>query len=49
MLDNYGWLGSDVIGKAGSKTLFLVIQHADQQTQERYIEIFRNAVIAGNA
>lgn len=49
MLDHYGWLGSDVIGKAGSKTLFLVIQHADQQTQERYIAIFRNAVIAENA
>ena len=37
ILDKKGWLGPDVITKRGSTTLFLVIQHSDQQTQEKYL------------
>jgi len=44
ILDKYGWLGYDVIGYEGSTTLFLVIQHSDQKTQEKYLPIMRDAV-----
>ena len=44
IIDNYGWLGEDVIGTAGSRTLFLVIQHADILTQEKYLPALREAV-----
>lgn len=49
LLDKYGWLGSDVIGKQGNSTLFLVIQHSDLPTQEKYLPMMRDAVKNGKA
>lgn len=49
ILDTRGWLGPNVIGEQGNTTLFLVIQHADQKTQEKYLPMFREAVQKGNA
>lgn len=49
ILDKYGWLGEDVIGGQGNSTLFLVIQHSDQATQEKYLPMMREAVKNGNA
>lgn len=44
ILEKYGWLGADVISQQGSQTLFLVIQHADPVTQEKYLPMMREAV-----
>jgi hypothetical protein len=49
ILDQYGWLGSGVIGEQGNSTLFLVIQHADLATQEKYLPMMREAVKNGKA
>lgn len=49
MLDTYGWLGADVVGGQGNSTLFLVIQHSDQATQEKYLPMMREAVKNGKA
>jgi len=49
ILDERGWLGSNIIGKKGNKTLFLVIQHADIKTQAQYLPMMREAVKMGNA
>lgn len=49
ILDKYGWLGADVIGSLGSSTLFLVIQHSDLATQEKYLPMLRDAVKNGKA
>lgn len=49
ILDERGWLGTDVIGNMGNQTLFLVIQHADLPTQEKYLPMMRDAVKEGNA
>jgi hypothetical protein len=49
ILDKYGWLGKDVVGDLGNSTLFLVIQHSDQKTQEKYLPLMRAAVKTGNA
>ena len=49
ILDERGWLGTDIIGKRGNSTLFLVIQHADIKTQEKYLPMMREAVKKGNA
>ncbi len=49
ILDTYGWLGADVVGSQGSSTLFLVIQHSDQTTQEKYLPMMREAVKNGKA
>jgi len=48
ILNEYGWLGADVIGEQGNKTLFLVIQHSDLETQLKYLPMMREAVKLGN-
>ena len=49
ILNSYGWLGTDVVGERGNSTLFLVIQHADLKTQEKYLPMMQKAVKMGNA
>jgi len=38
-----------VIGNQGNTTLFLVIQHSDIETQEKYLPMMRDALSKGNA
>ena len=49
ILAEYGWLGADIVGEVGNKTLFLVIQHANTQTQVKYLPMLREAVKNGKA
>lgn len=49
IIDDYGWLGSDIIGFKGNQTLFLVIQHADIKTQIKYFPIMKKAAEIGDA
>jgi hypothetical protein len=44
IIDRYGWLGADSIGQQGNSTLFLVIQHSDLGTQEKYLPLMKEAV-----
>jgi hypothetical protein len=49
ILDENGWPGVDVVGENGNTTIFLVIQHSDLATQEKYLPMMRQAVKEGNA
>ncbi|HET8855604.1 MAG TPA: DUF6624 domain-containing protein [Salinimicrobium sp.] len=49
ILNEYGWLGQDKIGRRGNSALFLVFQHADLETQEKFLPMLREAVANGNA
>lgn len=49
ILDERGWLGAKIVGAQGNSTLFLVIQHADLETQLKYLPMMREAVKNGNA
>jgi len=44
ILDERGWLGKNVVGEQGNKTLFLVVQHADLEYQQKYLPMMRDAV-----
>lgn len=44
ILDHNGWVGPDKVGRQASQTLFLVIQHADLKTQQKYLPFMREAV-----
>lgn len=44
ILDEYGWVGPDVVGGEGSQAIFLVIQHADIGIQQKYLPKMREAV-----
>jgi hypothetical protein len=48
-LDQYGWLGKKEVGNQGCKTVFLVIQHSDLKSQEKYLPLMREAVRENNA
>lgn len=41
LLDQYGWLGTDDVGRKGNQALFLVIQHADPSTRKKYLPVMR--------
>ena len=47
ILYTYGWLGPDKVGFLGTQTLFLVIQHARLEIQEKYLPMMRQAVKEG--
>ncbi len=49
ILDKYGWVGTDKVGGQANQTLFLVIQHADLKTQQKYLPMMREAVKNKNA
>jgi len=49
ILDTKGWVGADTVGGLANQALFLVIQHADLKTQERYLPMMKGAVAAGKA
>ena len=44
IIDKYGWPGPDVVGQQGNQAVFLVIQHTDIKTQEKYLPMMREAV-----
>jgi hypothetical protein len=49
ILDQYGWVGPSVVGGQASQALFLVIQHSDLATQQKYLPLMREAVQRGDA
>ncbi len=44
ILDKYGWVGPDLVGGQANQTLFLVIQHSNLETQQKYLPMMREAV-----
>jgi hypothetical protein len=50
IIDKYGWLGKDKIGKQANETLFLGIQHIDDLVvQSKYLPVVKDAVKKGDA
>jgi hypothetical protein len=43
ILDKYGWVGPELVGDRASTAVFLVVQHADLQTQLKYLPMARKA------
>ncbi|WP_129715461.1 DUF6624 domain-containing protein [Pedobacter sp. SYP-B3415] len=43
ILEKHGWQGPQKVGMIGSQALFLVIQHADLETQKKYLPMIREA------
>lgn len=49
ILDTYGWLKTALIGSKANDALFLVIQHSNINTMEKYLSMMKEAVKNGNA
>lgn len=48
ILDTQGWPGKQKIGQRGTTTLFLVIQHSNLKTQQKYLPMITKAMKHGN-
>jgi len=49
ILEKHGWLSEAQVGEKANEAIFLVIQHSNFTTQEKYLPIMRAAVKDGNA
>lgn len=49
ILDEKGWVGKNKVGSLANQAIYLVIQHADLKTQQKYLPMMREAVKKGNA
>ena len=48
LIDKHGWLTPQDIGVQGAQTLFLIIQHANLETQKKYYPLILKAEKEGN-
>jgi hypothetical protein len=44
IIDKYGWLGKSVIGSRGNFTLWIVIQHAPLDVEQKYLPLLEKSV-----
>src|SRR5689334_3526711 len=49
LIRKYGWPGKSFVGVEGNIAAFLVIQHADLKTQEKYLPIMEQSVKEGES
>jgi hypothetical protein len=49
LIAKYGWMGKSKIGTQGNYTQWLVIQHADLATQEKYLPMLEKSVTKGES
>jgi hypothetical protein len=47
IIDQHGWPGVGMVGQDASVAAFLILQHADPATQERYLPLLRQAAGRG--
>ncbi len=49
VLDKYGWIHQDSIGKKAARAMFLIIQHSDEYTLQKYFPLLRDMANKGGA
>jgi len=49
LIDKYGWLGVDDVGRKGHQAQFLVIQHSDIDTRKKYLPVMKEAMERGKS
>ena len=49
IINNYGWLGRSEVGAKANKAMFLVIQHGNLKTQEKYFHLLKESVLGGES
>lgn len=49
IIDQHGWPGTCLVGEPAAKSAFLILQHADNEVQKKYLPALERAVMAGQA
>jgi hypothetical protein len=49
ILEKYGWLGKNRVGGNANQAIWLIIQHSDLKTQEKYLPLLKESVANGES
>jgi len=49
IIDNYGWLGKSRVGDKANQAIWLIVQHAELNLQERYLPLLVESVQQGES
>lgn len=49
IIEEKGWVGKSLVGGQANMTLWLVIQHAPLETQEKYLPLLKKSVLKGES
>ncbi len=49
IIEERGWVGQSLVGDQANTTLWLVIQHAPLETQEKYLPLLKESVLKGES
>ncbi|MBI9035806.1 MAG: hypothetical protein JEZ03_15195 [Bacteroidales bacterium] len=49
IIEEKGWVGRSLVGGQANMTLWLVIQHAPLETQEKYLPLLKKSVLEGES
>jgi hypothetical protein len=49
IIEERGWVGKSLVGGQANMTLWLVVQHAPLETQEKYLPLLRASVLQGES
>lgn len=49
IIEEKGWVGKSLVGGQANMTLWLVIQHAPLETQEKYLPLLKKSVLEGES
>jgi carboxyl-terminal processing protease len=49
IIDTFGWVGKNTVGEKANQALWLIIQHADLETQETYLPLLKESVKKGES
>lgn len=49
IIDEHGWVGRSEVGRSANSGLWLVIQHAPREIQEKYVPLLRESVKKGES
>lgn len=49
IIDTFGWVGKNTVGEKANQALWLIIQHADLEIQEKYLPLLKESVKKGES
>ncbi len=49
IIEERGWVGSNIVGGKANAALWLIIQHAPLETQEKYLPLLKESVLKGES